>query len=66
MVNSQKIETASLIEAMETGDFYSSSGVPIKKKSITARKSFLSKLLTKKRGLCTKLFLWVIVKAVII
>ena len=31
MVNSQKIETSSLINAMESGDFYSSSGVTLKK-----------------------------------
>ena len=31
MVNSSKIETSSLIEAMESGDFYSSSGIFLKK-----------------------------------
>ena len=31
MVNSKKLETNSLIEALESGDFYSSSGIEIKK-----------------------------------
>jgi hypothetical protein len=31
MVNSSKIETSSLINAMESGEFYSSSGVSLKK-----------------------------------
>ena len=41
MVNSQKIETASLIEAMETGDFYSSSGVILKKVYHNKEKLFI-------------------------
>lgn len=41
MVNSQKIEIASLIEAMETGDFYSSSGVILKKVYHNKEKLFI-------------------------
>ena len=41
MVNSQKIETASLIKAMETGDFYSSSGVILRKVYQSKEKLFI-------------------------
>ena len=41
MVNSQKIEIASLIEAMETGDFYSSSGVLLKNVYHSKEKLFI-------------------------
>lgn len=35
MVNSKKLETSSLIEAMEKGDFYASTGITIKKYVVT-------------------------------
>lgn len=35
MVNSKKLETSSLIEAMEKGDFYASTGIRIKKYVVT-------------------------------
>jgi len=35
MVNSRKLETSSLIEAMEKGDFYASTGITIKKYVVT-------------------------------
>jgi hypothetical protein len=38
MVNSKRLEAASIIEAMEAGDFYSSSGVSLKKINTTDRK----------------------------
>ena len=41
MVNSKKIETASLINAMESGDFYSSSGVLLKKVYHNKEKLFI-------------------------
>ena len=38
MVNSKKLDPASLIEAMEAGDFYSSSGISLKKVNATKKK----------------------------
>ena len=38
MVNSKRLDAASIIEAMEAGDFYSSSGVSLKKINTTDRK----------------------------
>jgi len=38
MVNSKKLDPVSLIEAMEAGDFYSSSGVSLKKVHTTKKK----------------------------
>jgi len=38
MVNSKRLDPASLIEAMEAGDFYSSSGVSLKKINATDKK----------------------------
>ena len=35
MINSKKLETSSLIEAMEKGDFYASTGITIKKYVVT-------------------------------
>jgi hypothetical protein len=41
MVNSEKIEISSLIEAMESGDFYSSSGIFLKKVYNTESEFFI-------------------------